>query len=40
MIETHMELVARQLLLLYIALIPQEIMGISGELDWREMLIS
>uniref|UniRef100_A0A8C7XUP7 Dynein axonemal assembly factor 3 n=1 Tax=Oryzias sinensis TaxID=183150 RepID=A0A8C7XUP7_9TELE len=32
-IETHMELVARQLLLLYIALIPQEIMGISEKAE-------
>lgn len=39
-IETSIELVARQLLLLYLALIPMEIMGINGRWEIEELLIS
>jgi len=38
-IENSMEVVARQLLLLYLALMPQEIMGINGKWDFGELLI-
>jgi len=40
LIESSMELVARQLLLLYLALMPKESMGNNGGWDFLEALTS